>query len=124
MVAIIGTVVNNISIIMGVIIDVSHNLSVFTGIDTLYIKIGFTVFQVVLTAYALEPERLKGFAFLCGIGLIGIVLLMYLDNLRMLTPEEQKASATHINFNIANTGIFVGMAGFAYEACGTIFTVK
>jgi hypothetical protein len=54
---------------------------VFLEVDTLPIKLIFTVFQVFLTAYALEPERLKPFAFLCGIGLILIVLLMYMDNL-------------------------------------------
>lgn len=82
------------------------------------------MFQVILTAYALEPERLKPFAYLCGVGLIGIALIMYLDNLFYLTPNQQRASATHFNYNFANTGIFVGMAGWSYEACGTIFTVK
>lgn len=92
--------------------------------DTLTVKIGFTVFQVLLTAYALEPERLKPFAFLCGLGILTIVFLMYGDNLYLLLPSEQSASASHILMNITNTGVFVGMGGFAYEACGTIFTVK
>jgi len=77
-----------------------------------------------LTAYALEPERLKPFAFLCGFGILMIILLMYGDNLYLLLPSEQKASASHIIFDLTNTGVFVGMGGFAYEACGTIFTVK
>lgn len=50
--------------------------------------------------------------------------MMYFDNVYRCWPGHIDQRATHFNWNISNTGIFVGIGGWAYEAVGTIFTVK
>lgn len=49
---------------------------------------------------------------------------MYGDNVLRCWPGNINQRATHFNWNFENTGIFVGIGGWAYEAVGTIFTVK
>lgn len=89
---------------------------------------------LLITLFALQPEKLKIFAYLSGAGvtLLGIqqvsnpsiVFWMYFDNMFRLLPGHSTRTGTHFDWNFANTGIFVGIGGWAYEAAGTIFTVK
>lgn len=46
------------------------------------------------------------------------------DNARQLFPERQNEDVAVDMWKLAGTGVFCGIGGFAYEACGTIFTVK
>lgn len=49
---------------------------------------------------------------------------MYVDNMYKCLPENIRDERQYFNFNFANSGIFLGIGGWAYEAVGTIFTVK
>jgi amino acid permease len=119
-----GTILNNVSIIIASIIEVSTHLESFIGIDQIYIKFGIISFYLVVSTYALKPEKLKIFSAVSGFLIIMAAVAMYIDNIRILLPSNQISNLTYEKFNLANTGIFLGMAGFAYEACGTIFTVR
>lgn len=56
---------------------------------------------------------------------MNLVWTMFGDNVILMTPSNRgKHDNTIDYFNLAGTGIFCGIGGFAYEACGTIFTVK
>ena len=54
-----------------------------------------------------------------------LVFIMFSDNVRLLLPDSERDHNVTIDyFTIAGTGVFCGIGGFAYEACGTIFTGK
>lgn len=46
------------------------------------------------------------------------------DNANQIFPNRQDRNVQVDLWKLAGTGVFCGIGGFAYEACGTIFTVK
>lgn len=123
-IAVWGTILNNVSIIIGSIIEVSVHLKDVLQINETILKLSILGFYLAVSTYALQPEKLKFFSMASGFIIIMAVIIMYSDNVRLLFPDNQRSDLTYEKFNLANTGIFLGMAGFAYEACGTIFTVR
>jgi len=121
--AIIGTILNNISVIISSVIEISIHLAPFLGIDKFFIKLMIIGLYLAITAYAIEPEKLKFFGLISGVFILFICSIMFSENMIRLS-EGKAEGVTYESFNLANTGIFLGMAGFAYEACGTIFTVR
>ena len=122
--AITGTILNNVSVIISSVIEISIHIQPAFGIDKIYIKIMIVIIYLLISAYALEPEKLKIFGFVSGGFILFIVTVMYFDNARLLLPLNQNSSISYELINWKNTGIFLGISGFAYEACGTIFTVR
>lgn len=122
--AILGTILNNVSVIISSVIEISTHLQPAIGLDKVYVKLAIVLVYLAISAYALEPEKLKVFGLVSGAFILFICAVMYLDNARLLLPQNQGSAQTYEASNLANTGIFLGMSGFAYEACGTIFTVR
>lgn len=122
--AVAGTILNNVSIIIASIIEVSTHLEEFLKVSDFTIKCCILGFYLAVTTYAIKPEMLRGFSMASGFIIITVAVIMFSDNLWLLLKDNQKSNLTHEMFNLHNTGLFLGMAGFAYEACGTIFTVR
>lgn len=122
--SIVGCVAINGSIIIGGVVEVSSILSEYFGYSQLLLKFGITAVVVMITAVCLEPEKLKPVGFISGGVIILIVAIMYADNTIHTAPRNQNPAITLEYFRIDGTGMFCGIAGFAYEAAGTIFTVK
>lgn len=122
--AIVGTILNNVSVVISSVIEISVHLKEWMGLSGIYVKLIIIFLYLVVTTYALEPEKLKVFGVASGAFVIITVGLMYYDNTRLTFPDAQTSDVRVEAMNIKNTGIFMGMAGFAYEAAGTIFTVR
>ena len=122
--SIVGCVAINGSIIIGGVVEVSSILSEYFGYSQLLLKFAITAVVVLITAVCLEPEKLKPVGFVSGGVIIAIVGIMYADNTVQTAPRNQNPAVTLEYFRIGGTGMFCGIAGFAYEAAGTIFTVK
>jgi amino acid permease len=122
--AIIGTILNNVSLIIASVIEIAVHIQPALGMNIYLVKTGIVVIYLAITAYAIEPEKLKIFGMLSGIVILFIMASMSSDNIRLMLPENKPGPFEYEGWNLANTGIFLGMAGYAYEACGTIFTIR
>lgn len=121
--AIFGTFLNNVSLIIASVIEIAVHIQPALGVNIYFVKTGIVVIYLAITAYAIEPEKLKIFGMMSGIVILFIMAAMSSDNIRLMLPEN-KPDFEAQGWNFANTGIFLGMAGYAYEACGTIFTIR
>ena len=122
--AIIGTFLNNVSLIIASVIEIAVHIQPALGVNIYLVKSGIVVIYLAITAYAIEPEKLKIFGMMSGMVILFIMASMSSDNIRLMLPENRTKPTEYQAFNFANTGIFLGMAGYAYEACGTIFTIR
>lgn len=120
----IGTVLNNIGVTISSVIEISVHIQPALDIDSLYIKLAILTVYLLISAYALEPEKLKNFVVVSGFVVLATVLVMFSDNIRLVLPDNLAPGLNYEMMDLKKTGIFLGLAGFSYEACGTIFTVR
>lgn len=125
-VAMIATLINNIGVIISSYIEISSHVHDYLGLSTFWMKIIILAFYLAVTVYAIYPEQLSIFSFTSGIIVVIVSILMIFDNIGILASADssQAINRRYEYFNIWNTGIFLGMSGFAYEACGTIFSLR
>ncbi len=126
-----GCVAINGSIIIGGVVEVSEVLHEYFGWNQMMLKFVILGIVLLITMICLEPERLKPVGYLSGSVIITIgrlcfiiVLIMFSDNTIKIVNHDEDPDKTITYFSLAGTGIFCGIGGFAYEACGTIFTVR
>jgi hypothetical protein len=65
--AISGCFLINFSVVVGGIIETALLFSPATGIPKIVVKLGVVVCFMIITAFVLEPERLKPLGSLCAI---------------------------------------------------------
>lgn len=126
---IMGCIAINATIIIAGIVDVSGILSKFFNVPQIWFKLAIVSTAIILTIVCLEPEKMKPIGYLTG-GLIITIgrldwqaFIMVTDNCRMiLDGNEQYADATVDLFSFKGSGLFLGIAGYAFEAVATIFT--
>jgi amino acid permease len=120
----ISCVLMNGSVIVGAIIEISHIMAAYFLRDVLLFKLGIIVTYFILSALIIEPEKLKPYAYVSSLAVIAIALIMVINNIINLTPNNVDPSVSHTVWDISHAGIYFGIGGFAYEASGTLFTGK
>ena len=124
MICLVSCVLMNGSVIVGAIIEISHIMASYFNLEARVFKLGIIVVYFVLSALIIEPEKLKPYAYISSLAVIGITLTMVANNMLDLTPNKIDPSVTHTYWDISHAGIYFGIGGFAYEAAGTLFTGK
>jgi len=108
-----------------------EHLSKLFGIETYQMKIVISIIYLVLTGIIIETEKIKPIGYAAGamILLIGnlflkLALMMYIDNTAKTLPSHQDPNLVIVLADFSQIGIFIGIGGWAYEAAGTIFSVR
>jgi amino acid permease len=119
-----SNVMNNGCTMMGAIIEISHIMAAYYERDMLYFKLGIIATFFILSALIIEPEKLKPYAYVSSLVVIAIALIMVINNIINLLPNNIDPSVSYTMWDISHAGIYFGIAGFAYGASGTLFTGK
>ena len=86
---------------------------------------------MAVTAYCLEPEKIKPIGYLscicvliCGNFPIFNILaaIMYLDNVYLVFPQNQKSDIEFKFMDFKETGIFLGISTFSFQSGASMFT--
>ena len=75
-ICLVSCVLMNGSVIVGAIIEIGHIMASYFQKDVLIFKLMIIGIYIVLSAVIIEPEKLKPFAYLCSLFVIGISRLL------------------------------------------------
>ena len=114
----------NYSIVVACSVQLSNFFNDIFHISSIYIKLVIYAVCMVIIIFSLEPEKMKYFAMGSTFLIFLFYLVCYADNMIKSTPEQIDLSRTRNLAVWSNTGSFLGVGTYAYEAVGSLYTVR
>ena len=120
------TLLMNGSLITASIVNITNQTISLLGLSKIQIKLLILLIYMGISAYAILPQQLKVFSFISAVVSIFVLSSMFYDNIDALVFSiyPQNIDINYQASNLGGTGLFLSMAGFAYEAIGTVFSIR
>ena len=114
----------NYSVVVACSVQLANFFNDIFNTNTIYIKLVIYAVCMVIIIFALEPEKMKYFAMGSTFLIFLFYLICYADNMIKCFPEQYDFSRTRDLAVLSNTGTFLGVGTYAYEAVGSLYTIR
>lgn len=103
--------------------SLAERLKKLVGVPTLVTKLGFFIINCFSIFFIVEPEKIRPFAIVSLILILGMGYSSFFDNIRLIFVKGVNWKNLRY-FDFKKTGEFTGITAYAFEAAGSYMSSK